>query len=116
MRMIYEVRLRYGLSCHDATGFIKIGSGIQKFIQWDTQTHRHQGNLVSQHFFFHISCSLARVYQHFEDVQTDFKLLFGVSRPINVNPDTNLESLFILLPILRRENRGNLSVPRCETT
>jgi hypothetical protein len=34
--------------------FIKIGSGIQKLIEEDTQTHRQQRDLISLLYFFKI--------------------------------------------------------------
>jgi hypothetical protein len=36
------------------SGFIKIGSGIQKLIRRDIQTHRQQGNLINLVSFFKI--------------------------------------------------------------
>jgi hypothetical protein len=32
--------------------FIKIGSGMQKFIEGDTQIHREYGDRISLHLFF----------------------------------------------------------------
>jgi hypothetical protein len=44
MRVItmYVVEMRSGLMTYVAS-FIKIGSGIQKFVRWGIRTHRQQG-------------------------------------------------------------------------
>jgi hypothetical protein len=34
--------------------FIKIGSGVQKLIRWDTQTHGEQRDLISLLYFIYI--------------------------------------------------------------
>jgi hypothetical protein len=52
---IYEVHyfLASGAKIY-IPGFIKIGSGIQKFIWGYTQTHRQHDDLISLFYFFKI--------------------------------------------------------------
>jgi hypothetical protein len=44
--MEYAVEMGSGAVIY-VPGFIKIGSGIQKLILGDTQTHRHHGDSIS---------------------------------------------------------------------
>jgi hypothetical protein len=48
---IYEVEMGSDAMIHKPS-FIKIGSGIQKLLGGDTQTHRRHDNLISLHLFF----------------------------------------------------------------
>jgi hypothetical protein len=44
--MIYTVEMESGAVIY-VSSFIKSGSGIQKLLGRDAQTHRHQGDIIS---------------------------------------------------------------------
>jgi hypothetical protein len=50
---IYELAIEMGSGAMVyILSFIKIGSGIQKLMRGDTQTHRQHGDLISLILFF----------------------------------------------------------------
>jgi hypothetical protein len=49
--MRYAVEMGSGAMIY-IPSFIQIGTGIQKLIGWDSQTHRQRGDLISLLLFF----------------------------------------------------------------
>jgi hypothetical protein len=58
--MKYAVEMGSGAMIY-IPGFMKIGSGIQKLIWGDTQTHRQQGDLISLILYFQNKESMLKI-------------------------------------------------------